>query len=398
MSNCCLLSTFICRKKKIPDSIFPNLEEWACLAVLVDADVAEGDIYGVRLKAFLEGICSYIYTTSIDNNTMQTLSEKVMLDIMTRELKLQIYREARVYAYNKRQKAPDYQAVFGMFDRDGNGVISLAEFKAQLQKLQLVNLTDSQFTMLLAMFDKSKRGSITFQDFQNFAEDASDHLDDEDLYLQMAQNPNGNDLDHFDQDFKAIRDRQQRKSSNNAGDDSDGSDFSDDEDSSLLLSKNNGIPPIPVTRDGDCDWLLWYLYRQAYRLAPMDAESVITDLEAVCSETEMTQEKPNISVKELWNILYELQLQQGLSKEQYLKGIAYLCDFSNSVTRKERGVIMDEDRVDYIAMCKYCVKMGRAFLANVQDKRRDVEKNFPVLLPGLKKYFQELCEEAKRDR
>ena len=380
------------RKKKIAEALFPNMEEWACLAILVDADVAEGDIYGVRLKAFLEGICSYIYQTASDE-ALQKMTEKVMLDIMTRELKLQIYREARVYGHNKRQKGPDYQAVFNLFDENGNGTISLAEFKNQLKKLQLVNLTDGQFAVLLGMFDKSKRGHITFQDFQQFAEGAEDNLDDDDLFLQLSNN--GNTMDNLDQDFRAIRDRQKKQKPSDDTDD----DFSDAEDDvSLLLSNNSGVPPIPITRNSDCDWLVWYLYRQAYRVEPMDAESVINELETVCGETEMTQEKPNISVKELWNILYELNLQNGLTKDQFLKGIAFLCDFSNNHNRKDRNQIHEEDRVDYIALCKYCIRMGRAFLAGIQEKNRNIEKVFPTLLPMLKDYFKQLCEEAKNER
>jgi hypothetical protein len=50
----------ITRDRHTPGNLLPNLEEWASLAVLVGADVAEEDTYGVRAGRFLEGVCEYI--------------------------------------------------------------------------------------------------------------------------------------------------------------------------------------------------------------------------------------------------------------------------------------------------------------------------------------------------
>jgi len=38
----------------------------------------------------------------------------------------------------------------------------------------------------------------------------------------------------------------------------------------------------------DCDWLLWQLYRQAYRIDPADPEGVVTELEGACGEMRTT--------------------------------------------------------------------------------------------------------------
>ena len=382
--------------KKFPENILPNNEEWACLAILVDAAVAEGEVYGVRLKSFLEGLCNYIYSSNFENQLK--MSDKIQLEIVSRELKLQIYREAKMFSNSKRLKNPDYQSVFNLFDENKNGLISLPEFKAQLKKLQLVDLSENQFQSLLALFDKSKRGSITYDDFRAFAEEAIDErLDEQDLLITANANTDLVDSEMLKSHAKKIAagDGEGGKKVDLIDDDDDKGDI---DDMTLLLSDNGGAPPIPITRSGDCDWLAWFLYRHAYRVDPVDAESVISELENRCAETEIASDKMFITVKEFWNILGDIDLRGKMSKEQFLAGISFVCDYTGIKDGKPPSKTSDEDRVDYTAMCKYTLRMGRAFLSQVQEKNREMEKRFPSQLADLKKYFKVLCEESSKEK
>ena len=76
-----------------------------------------------------------------------------------------------------------------------------------------------------------------------------------------------------------------------------------------------------------------------------------------------------------------------MNKQQYIKGIKYVCTI---------GTGHDEDRVDYQPFCKYIIRMGRGFLAQQQEKQKEVEAKFPTLLTELKKYFKALCEEDEK--
>lgn len=348
----------------LPENLQPNIEEWACLSILVGADIAEGDIYGVRLKAFLEGICKYIYTCQDEAILMS--GDKAAFEMVCRELRLQIYYEAKSASKDKK---PNYKGAFDLFDADRNGSISTKEFRDRLQKLHLLGpLSDQQVTNMMNLFDRSKRGQITYEDFKVFAEEAEKYIvadEEEDMPGSM------------------------RKSRKVKADgtvvfevDDDDDDDEDDEDEEFGLSSNN--PPIVVTRNSDCDWLAWHLYRQACTVEPVDPEGVITELESLCAETEMTQKREYISVKEFWNLLYELRLQGSMSKQQFVKGIQLVC---------VAGHGGDEDRVDYSSLCKYAIRMGRAYLAKIQEKNRETDKNFAPLLVELKKYFQLLCQE-----
>jgi len=116
----------------------------------------------------------------------------------------------------------------------------------------------------------------------------------------------------------------------------------------------------------------------------MDPESVITELQIRCNETEMTQKDPAISVKEMWNHLFELGLQGGMSTTQFIKGVQLVCQHANG---------KDDDRVDYEALCRYVIRMGRAYNALVQQRHKEDEGKFGPLLAELKKYFKALSEE-----
>jgi hypothetical protein len=98
----------------------------------------------------------------------------------------------------------------------------------------------------------------------------------------------------------------------------------------------------------------------------------------------MSQKREYISLKEFWNLLFELRLQGSMTRPQFITGIKFVC---------VSGHGGDDDRVDYNALCKYAIRMGRAYLAQIQEKNRELEKNFPGLLVELKKYFKALCDD-----
>lgn len=370
--------------------MFPNQEEIAVLAILVDADIAEGDIYGIKLKSFLEGLCSYILIANEENRIKA--GEKVSLDIISRDLKLQIYREARASSFTKK---PDYKIVFDLFDENHNGTISLDEFKTLLKKLQLISsLSDHQIPMLLAMFDKNKRGVITYDDFKQFAEDGEKAVLEEDQLILRP--PIGGSSG-------AGSGKGGATGSGAGGSLFDTEDDLTEEDLKDDIDLISDVPPMAVTRNADCDWFLWFLYRQACVVEPVDPEAVITELESACHETEMTI--PNrsnsnnnnnssrssyptatsgLTIKDFWNLLFEFRLQGNITKVQYIKGIQLLCETGNG---------KDDDYLDYNTLCKYIIRMGRGYMSLLQEKRKEIEKNFIPLLLELKKYFQTLCAE-----
>jgi hypothetical protein len=322
----------------------PNLEEWSALCVLMNAAVCEGDIYGVRLRDFLEGLCAYSVSTS--QETKLRVGERFSLEQVCRDLQRQIYIEALNCGKGKK---PDYKTVFEVFDADKSGEITLSEFKEMLKRLQLVTkLAEHQMPQLLAQFTTSKQ-TIRLEDFIAFA--------------QKGAKAGGSALGDQDE----IDDAQAQ----------------DDEDDDIM-DMSCSTPPVAITRNADCDWLLWFLYREAMKVDSMDAESIITELQNRCNETELTQTDPAISVKELWNHLFELSLQGNMTHAQFVKGVQLVCQHGNG---------KDDDRVDYEALCRYVIRMGRAFNALVQQRAKEDEGKFPPLLTELKKYFKALTEE-----
>jgi hypothetical protein len=230
----------------------------------------------------------------------------------------------------------------------------MAEFKVMLKRLQLVNkLADHQLPNLLALFSKSKH-IVKYEDFAAFAQKGSRVGGSLEADAEEAEN------------------------------DKDDAAQNDEEDEEDIEDMTSNVPPVTITRNGDCDWLLWFLYREALKVDPMDPESVITELQIRCNETEMTQKDPAISVKEMWNHLFELGLQGAMAHVQFVKGVQLVCQHANG---------KDDDRVDYEALCRYVVRMGRAFNVLVQQRTKEDEGKFPPLLAELKKYFKDLTEE-----
>ena len=54
------------------------------------------------------------------------------------------------------------------------------------------------------------------------------------------------------------------------------------------MGQASNKPPAVITKSVDCDWLLWFIWREACRVEPTDPESVITELENSCAETQLT--------------------------------------------------------------------------------------------------------------
>jgi Ca2+-binding EF-hand superfamily protein len=333
---------------------------------LVEADVTEGDIFGVKPKPFIEGLCKYIV-----EQDLRTLGGSADFDVIVRQLKLNIYREAKSRSRDK--KKPDYRAAFDIFDADRSGTISLPEFRSYLEHLHLVpNLSGTQIDAIMSLFDKKKKKCIDFEDFQAFAEEAE--------VTAKADDAMGGDAMSIIASSSGGGGGKEVAWANLNPDQLDELLDVDEEEAALL----NGKPPISVTKNADCDWLAWHLFRQSYQIEPMDTEGVLTELESYCSEAEMTQNQPGVSVKEFWNLLSEFKMVGSMSKSQFIKGIQLVSEAGNG---------RDEDRVDYAALVKVAVRMGRAFNAQLQEREKEVDKQFAPLLADMKKFFKGLCDE-----
>eukprot|EP00607_Mallomonas_marina_P005816 CAMPEP_0182438276 /NCGR_PEP_ID=MMETSP1167-20130531/85644_1 /TAXON_ID=2988 /ORGANISM="Mallomonas Sp, Strain CCMP3275" /LENGTH=934 /DNA_ID=CAMNT_0024631551 /DNA_START=1 /DNA_END=2802 /DNA_ORIENTATION=- len=141
----------------------------------------------------------------------------------------------------------------------------------------------------------------------------------------------------------------------------------------------------------DCDWLLWMVWRHCCILEPMDPESLITELEAYCSEVELTDKTESVSALDLWSLLGELKIRGDITRGQFDQGIKYMMYVSKYDSDAEKrskskdGKIptTDTSLIDYQTFCRYIVRMGRAFNAKVQENRKDVEKRFQDLFRSL---------------
>jgi hypothetical protein len=131
--------------------------------------------------------------------------------------------------------------------------------------------------------------------------------------------------------------------------------------------------------------LAWFLWRESCRIEPADPESVVTELEAVCTETQLAQQEGSVTLRDLWSILCELKLNGAMTKLQFEKGVKYVVT---------DGAGQDDDLVDYEALCRYTVRMGRAYNSLLQERRLADEKRFAALWSTLKREFKEMAREA----
>lgn len=318
-----------------PESQLPNLEEWACLSCLFGAINAEDDSYGVKVNSFLQGYLNF----AIGGLDFTKGQEEMTIEMVCRELQRMILDEALAATKGKK---PDYTAAFQLFDSDGQGTISVDEFRTMLSRLQLIDLLpETQIPVLLKMFDKTKKGYVTFEDFVGFVESNKN----------LIEKSNNDD---------------------------------DDDDEDAIHDIANAKPPAAITRNADCDWLLWFLWKECCKACPKDPESVTTDLESMCIRSDKKKQK-SITVGDLWSILYETKIRGNMTKIQFDKGIKYILRDSSGT---------DDDLVDYDALCRYTVRIGRAHNALIQEQRQLQQKKFEQLTAALKKELLALTEAA----
>ena len=334
-----------------------NVEEWAIYSCRLGAAVAVENRYGVNIRLFLNCAMEQIVGKLDDSGEREVTS----LDTLKRDLQRMILDEARVAG---KGKVPDFVAAFNLFDSDGNGSITIDEFRRTLFRLKLVdNLPESQIPSLLESFDTSKKGYINLDDFLKFISSNKQLVEEDDEHV---------------------------------------SDDDDDEMPGLAATS----PPTAVTRNADCDWFCWHLWKEACRVEPEDPEGVITELESACTESNITSNKGTVSAKELWNILFELKLRGGMSREQFEKGVTYVTDEPDPVEPKRRASkaaadtkdAVSDGEINYEALCRYIVRMGRAYNAMVQEKRNQDKKTFDALFANLRKEFEAMLQDATPSR
>lgn len=324
-----------------------NLEEWAGLVCLVGSDVAEEDTYGVNIQVFLSGIISYVMGSLHSDG-----QSEMTIDYLCIELQRMIRDEA---ISGRKNGIPDFHAVFNLFDQNASGTVTIDEFQFMLNRLKLLDaLPESQVTLLMSRFDKKNQGKITFEDFIAFI-DEYQKKDPLNGGTDKAAGCNDEEADFAEDDDDA---------------------FFDEDGSEAIFSS---VPPNSITKNSDCDWLLWHIWRQCSKKRPQDPESVVTDLETSCSEMELVHQHNGVTASELWMILSDLRLVGNMARAQYDKSIKYLL--MDAVDDKSEG------EVDYDALCRYCVRMGRNFQDQMVEKSKVDEEKYQLMKSKLKKEF-----------
>ena len=315
---------------------FPTLEEWAFLGCRFGAIAVENDVYGIRIPAIFEAICEALVGNLHDFHP----TEKVSLEPLRRDLRKMIEDEAkRLAGYGK---APDYEGVFKIFDGNRDNRISNEEFRATLVRFKILgNLPDAQVDMLIALFDTANKGYIEYPDFLKFM-----------------------DLNKYAEDTHEQ--------------------FEDDEElNGAELSLSSNTPPTSITKNPDCDWLLWLLWKEATKIDPSDPEAVITELEGKCHKTQLPSKQGSMRMIDLWKTLVENKVKGNLTKSQYAKCILYLVDNSPALDGKQ--VADDGDIVDYDSLFRYVIRMGRSHSNIVSERQASEDKLYKLLLPVLKR-------------
>jgi Ca2+-binding EF-hand superfamily protein len=306
----------------------PNLEEWVCLACMTDSAVTEENHYGINIKNLLEGICLAI-TGGIDYTSDE---ESTSVDMLCRDLQRMIVEEAQAAgSRTKTGRKMDYQAAFALFDDDGTGTITSDEFQHMMVRLQLVDmLPEGQLAQVVAKFDTQGKGYISYDDFEAFAESG--------MFSGIMQSM-------------------------------------DDEEEDEDFGMSSNTPPVAITKNSDMDWLAWFLYKEAYKIDAMDPESVINELEALCTESEALDNQGAVTKKELWTLLFELKLKGNMSHRQFEAAIDHITCEPEDKNSRGGG----EELVDYESLCRYVIRMGRAYNSLVQDQKKEVESKYAQL-------------------
>ena len=301
---------------KTPAPLLVSMEEWTLLAIRTGDAIVDSSAFGVKISQFIHNICYQIAGKIESSNS----NDSMPLEMFCRDLQIMLREEAKQACKGK--KKIDYTSAFNLFDLDGTGTIDTEEFKKMLIRLRMVDgISESNFPKLMAEFDKSKKGYITIEDFTAFAE-----------------NPN------FGYMEKSI----------------------DDDDINDDYGIASNTPPVAISRNADTDWLLWFLWKEAFKQDKADPEGVITELEASCTETEIVKDKSSastVTVKDFWALLSESGLKGILSRNQFDLGMK---PFVDSVKEAKETI----GRVDYAALCHNIVRMGRAFNSILQEKKK----------------------------
>ena len=307
--------------------------------------VAEGDTYGIRINNFIQRICNAIVIPASNSE----ITGSVNVEALCRELQSYILDEAKLGAKKNAEKTGvkekyDFHAAFNLFDADGQGTISNEEFRSILSRLKILDaLPVEKIPELIKCFDPSKTGQVTYQNFIAFAADKK--------YASFADE---DDL--------------------NMGDDDD-----DEEDENELPSSSN--PPETITSSAECDWLLWALWKNAVRSDTKDTEAVITEIEAACTESEIESSQGAITDKDMWAILSEMKLKDGITKQQFDDGaLFYAMDKKQKLAKG----------IDFESMCRGIIKMGRAYNFMIQERRKVDTKLYSDLKKGLLKELTEM--------
>lgn len=271
-----------------------------------------------------------------------------------RDLQRMITEEAQSSA--KKGAPPDFVAVFNLFDEDGGGTINNEEFRKMLFRLHLIeNMPESQVPSIIGMFDTQKKGYINVDDFLKFVS-ANKSL----VKQEIEDEDDGNDD---------------------------------------LPGFSSNTPPVAITRNADCDWLSWFLWREACRMEPLDPEPMVYELEAKCREADLTTSQGksgSVSVKELWNILTEVKMRGGMAKAQYEKSIAYVLEkrTTSKGASEVKAAAKEDDLVDYEALCRYVIRMGRGYNAMIQERKKEDAEKFEGMREKLINALKVMVEEA----
>ncbi len=86
---------------------------------------------------------------------------------------------------------------------------------------------------------------------------------------------------------------------------------------------------------------------------------------------------------DLWRVLLDMKLKGSLSKSQFAKCVLYIAEESRPLAGKQ--VADDDDMVDYQSLCRYIVRMGRSYMNQQQDRQREDDRLYKMLLPELKR-------------
>lgn len=295
--------------------------------------MTDEESHGLNIKLLIEGLCNYI----CGNRESCHPDQEISLDMICRDIYRIIMEEVRLSNPPRRDKSLlDYSSAFALFDEDGNGEISAGEFQRMLIRLQLFDLLpEGKISSLLTKFDTKNKGYITVEDFKTFIENF------------------GESENQFEDDY----------------------DFNDSDEGEDDYGLSSNTPPIAITKNSDLDWLVWSIYKEACKIDPIDPESVISELESACVESEIIDNAGSISKKELWSLLFELKLKGNITAKQYDQGLSHLMFSANEKS--------EEILVDYESLCRHIIRMGRAFNAMAQEKGKETESKYQTLKNSL---------------